>query len=454
MKFDLTFNNLYFSAIALAAGKNRTEIPGSVTANPAKLNDLKYPDSAFGRDPAQAAQYRQSLPVTPRMIDNEISNTPAVMAGQPQISAYQKFAYGLNRAILEGADKITGDLEIFGDPYYLTTGGTLTRDLKLADAYINTLGEAEVTQGAVYINLNFRNPIDLDSSTGFMKFSKNASFSGIYQVCTVTSTFKNGMFSQSLHVIRLPGQAETNQTPVAAADIVTSPYPETASVRSSRSAATTDNGPADPDTYDKILFNKLQAENPTIAKTNISIPVPLIPNSISLNETVLSSLNSVNPGLQVNSVGALLPNQVSLPSVSFSNPLDQVAVLQNNLTTVAAKFTNIDLDSINNLASQGIDLSALTPTPGSSEKFTDLLNKIPSPQPLSVAPIPIPDPRALLDAAAAASGNLAGAIPSIPSVSSLVPSIPSLNSLAGAIPSIPTNVNIQNNPIVNFKSII
>ena len=460
LKFDLKFDNLYFSAMAVAAGKNRAEIPGSITANPADLTDFKYPNSAFGRDPAQAAQYKQPVPVTPRVIDNLISNTPELTASQPQTTAYQRLSYLLNRSILEGADKIIGDLEIFGDPYYLTTGGTLTRNLELADAYINTAGEAEVTQGAVYINLNFRNPIDLGTD-GFMKFSKNASFSGIYQVTTVKSTFKNGMFTQLLHVIRLPGQAESHQSTVAAADLITSPYPETASVRSSRSAAITDNGPPDPDAYDKILLSKLQAEDSTIAKTNISIPVPLIPDQASFNENILSSLNSIsNPGLQVNSLGALLPNQVSLPSVSFSNPLDQVSALQNQLTSAVAKFTNIDLTAINDLASQGIDLSAITPAPGSSEVFSDLLNKIPTPQPLSIAPIPLPDPRTLLEAATKSVGNLpsvsslASSIPtvsglSIPDLSNAIPTLPSVSSLASSIPTIN---NVKNNPIVNFIS--
>jgi hypothetical protein len=89
-----------------------------------------------------------------------------------------------------------------GDPRLLPNNGSLVMD-----------------GGALYVQVLFRTPTDLDESTGLMKFDtnyKHSVFSGLYQVLTVTSHFNNGQFTQELDLIRMPRQSafdyvDTNQ---------------------------------------------------------------------------------------------------------------------------------------------------------------------------------------------------------------------------------------------------
>jgi hypothetical protein len=59
--------------------------------------------------------------------------------------------------------------------------------------------------------LKFRNPVDIDTSTGFLKFEpSSADASGVFMVTEVASSFKDGMFRQKLKLVRVPGQLPDN----------------------------------------------------------------------------------------------------------------------------------------------------------------------------------------------------------------------------------------------------
>jgi len=154
----------------------------------------------------------------------------------------------LHETVLNGVDLLTGSLEILGDPYFLVTGGMATQNLELADPFVTKNGEAAVTQGDLFINVNFRNPIDINISgpqAGMMYFDPNLiSFSGVYRLLTLTSKFNTGMFKQNLEIIRVPGQVLTKEDAVTAKDIKTAPLPGEQQVKDAAAATVNKAGKA------------------------------------------------------------------------------------------------------------------------------------------------------------------------------------------------------------------
>lgn len=111
-------------------------------------------------------------------------------------------------AITRGADMMALNLEIWGDPYYISQSGTGNYTSKQATTNLNTDGTVNYQNGEVYISVNFRTPIDINQATGLYKFTGDASapvvqYSGLYRVLKIVSTFANGKFTQVLKGSRL-----------------------------------------------------------------------------------------------------------------------------------------------------------------------------------------------------------------------------------------------------------
>lgn len=118
----------------------------------------------------------------------------------------------LVRSIHEGIINSKGsqqsaEIEIIGDPVFLITPspGKLKYQTDNNEVFISN-GEVNHYSGEFYININFRNPVDIGQE-GFFEFDKNQSpFGGIYRVIQVRQIFKDGIFKQILKIIRMPGQ--------------------------------------------------------------------------------------------------------------------------------------------------------------------------------------------------------------------------------------------------------
>jgi hypothetical protein len=197
--FKLNFNNLFYQAANPKMGN--TDLSG--TSNAAAASDdpeVKAPLDG-GKD---AAKDPNDRPQT--VADNDASSITG--RGNPiQTNPYYQIAYNAHKSILESVNLLTGELDILGDPFFLTTGGMGNYIPSLKDPAITITGEANLNNGPVIIRLNFKNPIDIDPDTGLVMFSKtNVSFSGLYQVSNCRSTFKEGAFKQQLKLIRYTGQ--------------------------------------------------------------------------------------------------------------------------------------------------------------------------------------------------------------------------------------------------------
>ena len=203
INFNLKFNNLYFQSIppragardsnatATGAGAGNTQNVQAPKADVQSVNDSKNPTAKImtvpgGFVPANgvSGQARQ--------------NTP-----------YHALSQTMHNAIVQSVDLATCTIDIYGDPYYLTTGGIGNQTHELADKGITKNGEAPLYAGEVYVNINWRTPIDYNSfeKGGSVYFDAELlPFSGIYKVTKVSSDLSGGSFKQTLSLLRMPGQ--------------------------------------------------------------------------------------------------------------------------------------------------------------------------------------------------------------------------------------------------------
>ena len=199
LSFKLNFNNLFFQAANPKMGNNDKKDTSS-GAGASNDRQVEVPANA-GKDASRDQNDRAPLHAS----DSAGSNSDR---GQPvQQNPYYQIAYAAHKAILESVNMLTGEIEILGDPFYISTGGMGNYLPKLKDQSITTTGEANFNNGPVVVRINFRNPIDIDEQTGLVKFSKtNVAFSGVYQVLSCSSALREGIFKQRLKIMRYNGQ--------------------------------------------------------------------------------------------------------------------------------------------------------------------------------------------------------------------------------------------------------
>ena len=103
-------------------------------------------------------------------------------------------------------------VEIIGDPYWLPQQSVSNQSFR--NSYGSTAGVdstgAVTTENEVVIQLNFKQPVDLDDETGlFTNLNDVQGFQGKYRVYICESRFEQGIFTNILQMVRLHKQ--TNQ---------------------------------------------------------------------------------------------------------------------------------------------------------------------------------------------------------------------------------------------------
>lgn len=311
LKFALKFDNLYFSAIPAMMGNRLATNPTASTAGPDQIVETK--NQASNAVPAdQQSDSASSNPTASRRADPSMNSfTPqGNKAGQPQGDPYALLAQNLHETILNSVDLINGTLEILGDPYFLVTGGMGNADLNLKEPLLTKDGQAPITQGDVFINVNFRNPIDINSKTGLAEFGTYPiSFSGVYRVLTLKNTFKDGVFTQALDIIRVPGQIlEPEKKATPAPTIASTPRPGQQVIKDTAS--------------ESILKSGIRPSDFNLANLlSRGLPSTGLPGSISnFTNSLIDKASSVT-----GTVGGLL-NQVSGATGAVSNLANQLGV--------------------------------------------------------------------------------------------------------------------------------
>ena len=328
-KFQLKFDNLYFAAVP-AKGGNPTS-SNATTAKAAPGGELMLKSQASNANDKQAGS--NSVPTAPVMPNPQSSTGITDTDGsQPLGDPYALMAKAFHDKVMGNVDMIQGTLEILGDPYFLTTGGMGNNNLVLADQYItapgpnNTGKEAPTTQGSLFIDINFRNPVDIGTD-GMMEFNENLSFSGIYRIITLVNTFKDGQFTQALEIIRVPGQiVNKKKSPEKLA-----PSPKTAAL------------PGQQVTKDTALATILRAG--------------IRPSDFNLANLLNRGLPSIGlPGNLSNFTNAI-SGAVGAATGAVGNILNQVSGAAGQLSAVTNQLGVSPIGGVNALTS-GIRLSA------------------------------------------------------------------------------------------------
>jgi hypothetical protein len=207
--FKIDFNTLFFEAMPTslansdkvnrqnaAANDNRADF---ARKDPRRTDLIGDPSDPAGKAP----RYETSDA-------NSVNPGKNITAGAPNVGdAYWQMAKVMHEAIVNSnSGMITGEITITGDPYYLVSGGKGNyTPAKMHTQGVETdNGEATPHGGQILIYIKFYNPIDIQSD-GFMKFEPRlVPFSGVFFVTEVVNNFKAGLFTQTLKIVRVPGQ--------------------------------------------------------------------------------------------------------------------------------------------------------------------------------------------------------------------------------------------------------
>ena len=225
LDFDLTYNFAFFNSA------------------PANLNKSSATSSAGGNKSIEKSSTVTSVPKM--IITDSENNKPGNLAsriikaqdeakgeGTENESAELKIARTMNDRIINGGvtDLLQMDLKIIGDPYFLPASGMMnsdepTRFFVDPRPYVTTpvsdknngngRGEINYQDTACFIEMNFQTPIDYQPDGDNFIFPQGGAyengagetirlgeFSGIFQVQTITSSFRQGMFEQELRINR------------------------------------------------------------------------------------------------------------------------------------------------------------------------------------------------------------------------------------------------------------
>jgi len=206
LNFKLDYNFLYFEAVPTALGRNRDSgaedraiaVPLEKQDQPAGSKKVVSNGELVGT-PANSAERTKVQP------GGELNT------GQPTPDPYAAMAKNMHLALQNSVSRVTGDLEIIGDPFFLVTGGIGNYNPPSIPNQpgVTTDGEADNYYGQILVQVNFRNPIDINSlgQGGLMRFRPGiSSTSGIFMVSQCKNSFRDGTFKQVLSLIRIPGE--------------------------------------------------------------------------------------------------------------------------------------------------------------------------------------------------------------------------------------------------------
>jgi hypothetical protein len=157
-------------------------------------------------------------PGNPRPITGSSIDRRSGIGGGPTDDDLSLLARSFQENLLNSSEEmLQADIDIMGDPYYIVSSGTANYSMSNTGSFnVTSNGEVDYQNGEVHVIFNFRTPIDIDPDTGLADFGKTEiakGFSGLYQLVSVTNSFKAGKFTQTLHAFRLPNQSKSAEGP-------------------------------------------------------------------------------------------------------------------------------------------------------------------------------------------------------------------------------------------------
>jgi len=205
LKFELEFNGMFFTG-AFPRPPERTGTNNSDTQNVTDTEKLSAPVNAGGSGSSKSVTGSSTVqPDTNTVKSSPVGNKTV----QQQIAdAYQNAFLNASR------DLINIEIEILGDPYFLSDSGINSNYFSQpGENFLITADNAMNYEGSeIFIYLAFRTPVEPNLSVskegGLYDFPESgvSPFSGIYKVIKVVNKFANGNYTQTMNLVRIPGQ--------------------------------------------------------------------------------------------------------------------------------------------------------------------------------------------------------------------------------------------------------
>jgi hypothetical protein len=203
LNFKLNFNTLFFQASNPKMG-NSDQSETASAAGPSGNQNKSIPKDA-------ASDAKSSQQDIAPIISNGPSSSFGGRAGPARSDPYYQLAFNAHQAILESVNLLTADIDIVGDPFYLSSSGLSNYFANVKQLGLTEDGEANPAFAPVLCRVNFQNPVDIDPVTGQYSYAELVSFSGVYQVIKCKNMFRNGSFVQQLKLIRFSGQVDDDE---------------------------------------------------------------------------------------------------------------------------------------------------------------------------------------------------------------------------------------------------
>jgi hypothetical protein len=202
LKFDIDVSNTFYQVFQA----DNFTTSGDAPVDP-KDKPKSAPEAPVGANPvvnavATASKFVASVFST---------DSKGGSAGETQAS---RVARMFHDALINGMDMMNINMDIAGDPYYVANSGVGNYTATQTNLInVTKDGNVNYQNGEVDIVINFKTPTDLNQMTGMFDINNTklvSQFSGLYKLTTITSSFKNGKFTQNLVANRRQGQDNTS----------------------------------------------------------------------------------------------------------------------------------------------------------------------------------------------------------------------------------------------------
>lgn len=197
LNFDISFKQAFFTSIAndfmnRNASNQTSEVGKKLTVVPVSSKDSSNITS----------ENTKTVRMANIINDTQVGEqTRGAVQESPAVRVARAFQDAL---INSPADLISADMTILGDLYFLHDSGAgnyFSSDTPYIN--INADGSMNHTNGQVDIIINFRTPFDIDTGSPTAKgLSDVEQFSGLYQVISVTNSFRGNVFTNELNLVR------------------------------------------------------------------------------------------------------------------------------------------------------------------------------------------------------------------------------------------------------------
>jgi hypothetical protein len=202
LKFDIDVSNTFYQVFQA----DNFTTSGDAQVDP-KDKPVSAPESPTGDSPVANAVATAS-----KFVASVFStDSKGGSKGETQAS---RVARQFHDALINGMDMMNINMDIAGDPYYIANSGVGNYTATQTNLInVTKDGNVNYQNGEVDVVINFNTPTDLNQSTGMFDITNSklvSQFSGLYKLTTITSSFKNGKFTQNLVANRRQGQDSTS----------------------------------------------------------------------------------------------------------------------------------------------------------------------------------------------------------------------------------------------------